>query len=142
MKKETTFGKNMMLISTAFRGLNSFSLIPLTLDCPFVEAMFDPSSGVLAVISKVKKESLHMVPRLDEEGQPMRLKFPNNETGKVVKEQRLQIETFSEIYIKEKDEIAMLVYLFAINAEDFDISKYFADVNKTEIDKKDLIILP
>jgi hypothetical protein len=72
----------------------------------------------------------------------MRLKFPNNETGKVVKEQRLQIETFSEIYIKEKDEITMLVYLFAINAEDFDISKYFADVNKTEVDKKDLIILP
>lgn len=133
MKEKATFGKNMMLISTAFRGLNSFSLIPLTLDCPYVEAMYDPSSGVLAVISKVKKEALHMVPRLDDEGQPMRLKFPNSETGKVVKEQRLQIETFSEIYIKEKDEIVQFVYLFAVNSEDFDISRYFVDVNETKL---------
>ena len=102
-------GKNMMLITSAFRGVKSFSMVPVTQDCPYVEAMFDPSSGILAVISKVKKQAPHMVPRLDDNGQPIRLKTPNMETGKTVKEQRVQIETFSEIYITEKDEIAQFI---------------------------------
>jgi hypothetical protein len=139
MAEKTTFGKNMMLISSAFRGVKSFSMIPVTQDCPYVEAMFDPSSGILAVISKVKKQAMHMVPRLDENGQPIRLRTPNMETGKTVKEQRMQIETFSEIYITEKDEIAQFVYMFAVNAEQFDIAPFFVDVKET---KTSSIILP
>lgn len=139
MAEKTTFGKNMMLISSAFRGVKSFSMIPVTEDCPYVEAMFDPSSGILAVISKVKKQAMHMVPRLDENGQPIRLRTPNMETGKTVKEQRLQIETFSEIYITEKDEIAQFVYMFAVNADQFDIAPFFVDVKET---KTSSIILP
>jgi len=139
MAEKTTFGKNMMLISSAFRGVKSFSMIPVTQDCPYVEAMFDPTSGILAVISKVKKQAMHMVPRLDENGQPIRLKVPNMEAGKTVKEQRLQIETFSEIYITEKDEIAQFVYMFAVNAEQFDIAPFFVDVKET---KTSSIILP
>ena len=139
MAEKTTFGKNMMLISSAFRGVKSFSIIPVTEDCPYVEAMFDPSSGILAVISKVKKQAMHMVPRLDENGQPIRLRTPNMETGKTVKEQRMQIETFSEIYITEKDEIAQFVYMFAVNADQFDIAPFFVDVKET---KTSSIILP
>ena len=139
MAEKTTFGKNMMLISSAFRGVKSFSIIPVTEDCPYVEAMFDPSSGILAVISKVKKQAMHMVPRLDENGQPIRLRTPNMETGKTVKEQRMQIETFSEIYITEKDEIAQFVYMFAVNADKFDIAPFFVDVKET---KTSSIILP
>jgi len=130
---------NMMLITSAFRGMKSFSMIPVTQDCPYVEAMFDPSSGILAVISKVKKQAMHMVPRLDDTGQPIKLKVPNKETGKTVKEQRVQIETFSEIYITEKDEIVNFIYMFAINAADFDILPFFADVKET---KTSSIIMP
>ena len=139
MAEKSSFGKNMMLITSAFRGVKSFSMIPVTQDCPYVEAMFDPTSGILAVISKVKKQSMHMVPRLDETGQPMRLKAPNMETGKTVKEQRVQIETFSEIYISEKDEIAQFVYMFAVNTEQFDIAPFFVDVKETKTSK---IIIP
>lgn len=139
MTEKSSFGKNMMLISSAFRGVKSFSIIPVTQDCPYVEAMFDPTSGILAVISKIKKQAMHMVPKLDENGQPVRLKAPNMETGKTVKEQRVQIETFSEIYITEKDEIAQFVYMFAVNAEQFDISPFFVDVKET---KTSSIIMP
>lgn len=132
-------GKNMMLITSAFRGVKSFSMVPVTQDCPYVEAMFDPSSGILAVISKVKKQAMHMVPRLDDNGQPIKLKTPNMETGKTVKEQRVQIETFSEIYITEKDEIAQFIYMFAVNAEQFNIEPFFVDVKET---KTSGIILP
>ena len=139
MTEKSSFGKNMMLISSAFRGVKSFSIIPVTQDCPYVEAMFDPTSGILAVISKIKKQAMHMVPKLDENGQPVRLKAPNMETGKTVKEQRVQIETFSEIYITEKDEIAQFVYMFAVNADQFDIAPFFVDVKET---KTSSIILP
>jgi hypothetical protein len=139
MAEKSSFGKNMMLISSAFRGVKSFSMIPVTQDCPYVEAMFDPTSGILAVISKVKKQAMHMVPRLDENGQPIRLKAPNMETGKTVKEQRLQIETFSEIYITEKEEIVQFVYMFAVNADQFDIAPFFVDVKET---KTSSIIMP
>jgi hypothetical protein len=139
MTEKSSFGKNMMLISSAFRGVKSFSIIPVTQDCPYVEAMFDPTSGILAVISKIKKQAMHMVPKLDENGQPVRLKAVNMETGKTVKEQRVQIETFSEIYITEKDEIAQFVYMFAVNVEQFDISPFFVDVKET---KTSSIIMP
>jgi len=72
-----TLGQNMMLISSAFRNAKSFSLLPVSNDSPYVEAMFDPASGILAVISKVVKNSFHMIPKLDDDGQPMRLKTPN-----------------------------------------------------------------
>jgi len=139
MAEKSSFGTNMMLISSAFRGVKSFSMIPVTQDCPYVEAMFDPTSGILAVISKVKKQAMHMVPRLDENGQPIRLKAPNMETGKTVKEQGLQIDTFSEIYITEKEEIVQFVYMFAVNAEQFDIAPFFVDVKET---KTSSIIMP
>ena len=44
------------------------------MDSPYTEAMFDPASGILAVISKVMKQSYHMVPKLDDDGQPKGLK--------------------------------------------------------------------
>lgn len=127
----SNIGKNMMLYTSAFRNVESFSLIPVSNDSPYVEAMYDPSSNILAVISKVKKNSFHMVPRLNEEGQPQRLKLPNKETGKTIKEQRVDMETFSEFYISNKKEIENFINVFAINADTFDFKKY------TEIDAKE-----
>ena len=72
-----------------------------------------------------------MVPRLNEEGQPQRLKLPNKETGKTIKEQRVDMETFSEFYISNKKEIENFINVFAINADTFDFKKY------TEIDAKE-----
>mgnify|MGYP003627672478 CR=1 FL=1 len=132
-------GQNMMLISSAFRQVKSFSLVPVDSDCPYVEAMFDPTGGILAVITKVKKDSFHMVPRLDDNGQPSRLKAPNKETGKVNKEQRVSVETFSEFYITEKEEIKNFLAVFAINFTTFDIDQFFVTVDKT---KPSNIIIP
>jgi len=132
-------GQNMMLISSAFRQVKSFSLVPVTDDCPYVEAMFDPTGGILAVITKVKKDSFHMVPRLDDNGQPQRLKVPNQETGKVHKEQRVNVETFSEFYVTEKKEIENFLAVFAINFTSFNINEFFMEVDKT---KPSNIIMP
>lgn len=131
---------NMLLITSSFRQMRSFSLIPVLNDCPYVECLFDPSSGTLVVISKTVKTTFHMVPKLDPSGQPMRLDKPDNVTGKTVKEERVEIETFSEHYITEKEEIEQFIKLFAINAETFDYKQFFVDLSVQP--KQSKIILP
>ena len=122
-----SIGKNMMLVNSSFRGAKSFNLIPVSKDAPYIEAMFDPSSGILACIGVNSKQSFHMVPRLNDEGQPMRLKVPNKTTGKTVKEQRVSQQTYSEYYIAEKNDIDNFINICAINADTFDY-KQFTDV--------------
>lgn len=81
-----------------------------------------------------------MIPRLDDNGQPQRLKTPNQQTGKTVKEQRVSMDTFSEFYISDKKDIEIFIQLFAINADNFEWKEYLeVDINKTEPSK---IILP
>jgi|TARA_R100001460_G_scaffold81346_3_gene122269 hypothetical protein len=132
-------GQNMMLVNSTFRNAKSFTLIPVSQDSPYVEAMFDPASSILAVISKVMKQSYHMVPKLDDEGQPMRLKKPNMQTGKTVKEERRLVDTFSEFYLNDKTDIETFIHMFAVNADTFDYKQYFVDVKET---KTSPIILP
>ena len=122
-----SIGKNMMLVNSSFRGAKSFNLIPVSKYAPYIEAMFDPSSGILACIGLNSKQSFHMVPRLNDEGQPMRLKVPNKTTGKTVKEQRVSQQTYSEYYIGEKNDLDNFINIFAINADTFDY-KQFTDV--------------
>ncbi len=132
-------GQNMMLVNSSFRNAKSFTLIPVSNDSPYVEAMFDPTSGILAVISKVMKQSYHMVPKLDDNGQPIRLKTPNQQTGKTVKEERRLVDTFSEFYLSDRSDIETFIHMFAVNADNFNIEEFFVDLQKTEPSK---IILP
>lgn len=133
-------GQNMMLVNSSFRNAKSFTLIPVSIDSPYVEAMFDPTSGILAVISKVMKQSYHMVPKLDDEGQPMRLKKPNMQTGKTVKEERRLVDTFSEFYLSDRKDIETFIHMFAVNANEFDYSEFMqTDVKET---KTSNIIMP
>ena len=132
-------GQNMMLINSTFRNAKSFTLIPVSNDSPYVEAMFDPASGILAVISKVMKQSYHMVPKLDDNGEPMRLKTPNPQTGKTVKEERRLVDTFSEFYLSDKADIETFIHTFAVNADHFKVEEFFVDLQKTEPSK---VILP
>lgn len=131
-------GQNMMLVTSSFRNAKSFTMIPVSNDSPYVEAMYDPASGILAVISKVMKQSYHMVTKLDDDGQPMRLKSPNPETGKTVKEERRLVDTFSEFYLSDALDIEQFIHLFGINAATFDYKAFFVDIKET---KKSNIIL-
>ena len=76
-----------------------------------------------------------MVPKLDDEGQPMRLKKPNVQTGKTVKEERRLVDTFSEFYLSDKKDIETFIHMFAVNADSFDYNQFFVDVNETKTSK-------
>ena len=132
-------GQNMMLVSSSFRNAKSFTMIPVSNDSPYTDAMFDPASGILAVISKVMKQSYHMVPKLDDDGQPIRLKAPNKQTGKTHKEERRLVDTFSEFYLSDKKDIEDFINIFAINASSYDYKEFFVDIEETKVSK---IIMP
>lgn len=80
-----------------------------------------------------------MVPKLDDDGQPMRLKTPNKQTGKTHKEERRLVDTFSEFYLSDRADIETFIHMFAINADNFNVEEFFVDLQKTEPSK---IILP
>jgi len=92
-------------------------MIPITEDCPYVECIFDPGTKVFVVISKIKKTTLHMLPKLDEYGQAV--------TGtKGMKQERHKIEVFQEFYVEDVSAIEELIKTFAVNAEKFDYKKF------------------
>jgi len=130
--------KSMMLISSKWGEADSFRLIPIENNCPFVEAIYDPDTRVLVLISNVKKQSLHMLAKLDEQGDPVKLKKPRA-NFKPFPEERKTIETFQEYYITEKSEIENIINMFATNAETFNYSTFLSGIVKPEEKKLQLI---
>ncbi len=114
--------KTMMLVESSWQETKTFKMIPISNDCPYVECIFDPSSKVFVIISKVTKTALHMLPKLDDYGKPV--------TGnKGAKQDRRSIETFQEYYIEEEKSIKEIIDLFAVNSKKFDTSKFLDKVS-------------
>ncbi len=117
--------KSMILVKSSWQDGVTFKMMPIEESCPYVECIYDPESKVFVVISKIIKTSLHMLPKLDDYGQPM--------TGSKGKKQiRNKIEVFQEFYVEEKDAIEELVNLFAINSDTFEYKNFM----KEEKEKK------
>ena len=107
----------MMLVQATWQEDQTFRMIPIDESCPYVECLFDPSTSVFVVITKIKKTSLHMLPKLDEYGQPV--------TGnKGARQERHKIEVFQEFYIEDQTAIDKLVNLFAVNSDEFDYKQF------------------
>jgi len=118
-----TIGANMLLIQSDWNEEKTFKLIPLTNDCPYIEAIYDPGTKVLVMISRVSMTKLHMLPKLDDNGDPAPLKVPRK-NGRAVKEERKTIETFQEFYVDNNEAIDALVDIFAVNKDKFDYKQY------------------
>lgn len=117
--------KSMMLITSAWGESKTFKMIPISADAPYNECIFDADAKILAVISKEKKQSLHMLTKLTELGDVQYLKIGKRQNGKDYAEERKLLETFYEYYVESKEEIVNLIKMFAINYNEFDYNKYF-----------------
>jgi len=109
---------SMMLTTSAWAKISSFSLMPITNDCPFVECLYNPMAKTLAIIGKTKKDTFHMVPRLDDNGSPQEIKG-----GTERKQQRVSQESYTEYYITEREEVENFIKKFAVNHAEFDYKK-------------------
>ena len=65
--------KTMMLVTSSWGPRKTFKLMPITPDAIYNEGIFDPDSKVLALIGKEKKQSLHMLAKLNDLGDPQEL---------------------------------------------------------------------
>jgi hypothetical protein len=115
--------KTMMLVQSTWNEKQTFRMIPITESCPYVECIMDPDTKVFVIISKITKTTLHMLPKLDDNGDPapLKTKRPN---GRMVKEERRTIETFQEFYIEDLTAIEGIISIFAINSDAFDYKKF------------------
>lgn len=111
--------KSMMLVEATWQESKTFRMIPVAESCPYVECIYDVSTKVLVVISKIRKTALHMLPKLDDYGQPLA-------GNKGMKQERHKIEVFQEFYVEDEKAIVELIKLFASNSE-FDYMKFMAE---------------
>lgn len=120
-----TIGGNMLLVKSSWNEGETFRMVPLTTDCPYVECIFDPATKVFVIIGKVVKTTLHMLPKLDDNGDPapLKTKRPN---GRTVKEERRQIDTFQEYYVEDMTAIEAVIDIFAVNKGEFDYKSYLS----------------
>lgn len=117
-----------MKLFTSFWGNNkTFKMMPVVEDCPFIEAIYDPSTMLLVVISKSKHEKLQMLERLDADGSPIKAKKPKL-NNKPWQEQRVSMNILQEYYITEEAEQEEFIKEFGINAESFDYKKMMRNI--------------
>jgi hypothetical protein len=109
--------KSMMLVKSSWQETQTFRMIPVMDSCPYVECIFDPGTKVFVIISKTTKQSLHMLPKLDEYGQVI--------TGsKGTKQDRHKIEVFQEFYIEDMEAIENIIHFFSTNVDTFDYKQF------------------
>ncbi len=104
--------QNMLAYSTDWYGHKTFRLMPITNDCPFVEAIYDPTTKVLAIIGRTTVEKPIMLPKLNDKGQTTPIK--GAEPGRVVEERRI-MSTFTEYYMDNMADITAYIERFVVN---------------------------
>jgi hypothetical protein len=125
-----TIGKNMKIVTTYWGNDKSFKLMPVTLDCPYMEVIYDPTTDMLVVITRNMKENLQLVPKLDDDGNQIRALKPK-QNGRPWKEKHVQMTVPQEFYLIEREEQIELIKELAVNGETFDFQKYFTDLDKS-----------
>lgn len=107
-----------MLVVQDHRGMPTFSMIRTNETCPFVECIYVPDQKQLAIISTVQKDTFHLFPKLDDNGDTAVAKG-RKVVGKNYKEERKAIKTFYEYTLVNEDDIIAFVEKFADNADTF-----------------------
>jgi len=118
--KKTIMKNSMMLVTSTWGQQKTFKMIPMLLECPYNEAIYDPQAKVLALISKERKQTMHMMAKLNEWGDVVPMKVGKRSNGKDYAEERKTLETYYEYFIENAEEIAAIVDRLAMNADSFD----------------------
>lgn len=120
---------NMLLVDSYMGPYKTFVLVPISDDCPYVECIYEPTGMTMFLLSKNKKQSYKMLPKLNDNGDPERLKMQVRDDGKDYKEERRLLETFHEIIISGKDSVEAFVEAMASNSATFDYKRYMIDTS-------------
>ena len=110
--------KTMMAYSTVWNEKPSFRLLPIDNDCPFIEAIYDVDSKMLAVIGKNKKNIFKMIPKLNAYGEAMvhKAKGADGKPTQKYVEERVVLEIQQEYYLDGED-VKTFINTFVFNTE-------------------------
>jgi len=117
---------SMILVKSTWNDKQTFRTVPVTSDCPYVECIWDPTQKVFVVIAKIAMTKMHMLPRLDDNGDQVLAKGIRK-NGRMVKEERKTIETFQEYYIEDKEAIDLILNGMCSNVDAFDYKSFLVD---------------
>lgn len=106
----------MLAYATDWYGNKTFRLMPLTNDCPFNEAIYDPNTKVLAIIGKTQVEKPVMLPKLNDKGETILVKGSSPAQPRYVEERRI-LNTFTEYYIDAAEDVMDFITRHVINPE-------------------------
>jgi hypothetical protein len=116
---------------TDWYGNQTFRMLPVVKECPFNEVIYDPTTKVLAIISKEFKEKPNMFPKLNDRGEVVIKKTGTSSTGVEPEyiQERKMMETYYEYYLDKIEDIKDFINAFAINP-DHDSLKIIDEVIK------------
>lgn len=117
--KHLMFVTSVMIDEETNQPVANFVGFPLVEDSAFIEVIFDPKKQVLGVVSKNKKESFHWIPRVDADGMPIATKNKSMVQQQPIQQQRVQLETYHEYYIRDKKSIVEFIEMHMINSFDY-----------------------
>ena len=129
MSNKTEYGNNMLIHTSYWGEHKTFKMMPVTTDCPFVEAIYDRRNTLLVVIGKTPVEKYQLVPSLDDDGEPIKAKKPKS-NGKAHRESRAKMNLLHEHYITEREEIVNFVKQFGVNSDMYEYDKWIRDLEE------------
>lgn len=106
--------QSMMIYASDWNGKETFKMLPVDVDCPYNEVIYDPENKVLAIISKEFKEKPQLFPKMTPKGDLI-VKRTDNPEKKPYVEERLMMDTYYEYYIKDSEDIKSFIQHFAGN---------------------------
>jgi len=122
--------KTMLLITALNDGHETFKMIPISKDCAFVEAFYEPDTKILAVFNPTKINIPQMFYKVDDNGD-FELRKHRKEGENPFKKQRILAEIFQKSFIIKDNEIEEFIKMFALNHNEFDFKK-FLDAPSTD----------
>jgi len=114
----------MRLVKSSYNDKPTFSLIPVSKDCPYVEGIFDTEKKVLAIIGSAKKQCFALVKSLDVNGDPIPVKIGKRDDPAKYKQERLSVEKYQEYYIEDKEDINQFLEAVAENSKSFKYAEF------------------
>ena len=134
--------KSMLLVSSHREGVPTFRMMPLTNDCPYLEAVYIPQVKAIVVFLKHAIEGLHMVPKIDDSGDMIQRIKGGAKDQSPYKQERKLLKVSHECYIYNPPEIENFIKIFAHNSE-FDYKQFMTEPKATIIEpEKSKIIIP
>lgn len=114
----------MLLVKGQWGEKETFKLIPINKDCPYVEGFYDIESKTLVLLGREKKRGLHFVQKLNAQGMPIPLKIDGKIHPNRFVQERIEMESFTEYYIDDVKDILVIIKLMAQNNYIFNFEQY------------------